>query len=152
GVKCVSWHLDTIGLFAAGVADVAFAAAAISARDLRIDGRTAAAPRICVLLQPPWPQAPPDMVKAIETAARAAEAAGAKIDEVKLPPVMAEAYGAHPIIHAYEARLALAYEYDQHAAKMGKHLQELIGNAAAITPDAYDQARRVSSRARAALS
>ena len=30
--------LDTAGLFAAGVADVAFAAAAISGRDLRVDG------------------------------------------------------------------------------------------------------------------
>ena len=38
GMKCVSWHLDTAGLFAASVADVAFAAAAISGRDLRVDG------------------------------------------------------------------------------------------------------------------
>ncbi len=38
GMKCVSWHLDTAGLFAASVADVAFAAAAISDRDLRVDG------------------------------------------------------------------------------------------------------------------
>ena len=33
-MKCFSWSLDTVGLFAAGVADVAFAAAAISGRDL----------------------------------------------------------------------------------------------------------------------
>src|SRR5438552_7192977 len=38
GMKCFSWSLDTVGLFAAGVADVAFAAAAISGRDLRVDG------------------------------------------------------------------------------------------------------------------
>ena len=46
GMKCVSWHLDTAGLFAAGVADVAFAAAAISGRDLRVDRRAPASPRI----------------------------------------------------------------------------------------------------------
>ncbi len=41
GMKCFSWSLDTVGLFAAGVADVAFAAAAISGRELRVDGRHA---------------------------------------------------------------------------------------------------------------
>src|SRR5580704_17873068 len=33
GVKDVSWHLDTGGVFAAGVADVAFVAAAVTGRD-----------------------------------------------------------------------------------------------------------------------
>ncbi len=56
GMKCVSWHLDTAGLFAAVVADVAFAAAAISGRDLRVDGRTPASPRIGVLREQPWPR------------------------------------------------------------------------------------------------
>src|SRR5579862_1757497 len=35
GVKDVAWHLDTAGLFGAGVVDVAFAAATILDRDLR---------------------------------------------------------------------------------------------------------------------
>src|SRR5580693_60756 len=37
GAKDVAWHLDTGGLFGAGVADVAFVAGAILARDLRVD-------------------------------------------------------------------------------------------------------------------
>src|SRR4051812_45770098 len=37
GLKCFSWSLDTAGLLAATVPDVAFAAAAITGRDLRID-------------------------------------------------------------------------------------------------------------------
>ncbi len=44
GMKCFSWSLDTAGVLAAGVADAAFAAAAITGRDLRIDQR-APAPR-----------------------------------------------------------------------------------------------------------
>jgi len=43
GVKDVSWHLDTAGLFGAGVADVAFAAAAVLDRDLRVDRAAPAA-------------------------------------------------------------------------------------------------------------
>ena len=42
GVKDVSWHLDTAGVFGAGVADVAFATAAITGRDLRVDRATPA--------------------------------------------------------------------------------------------------------------
>src|SRR6516165_7238062 len=38
GVKDVAWHLDTAGLFGAGVCDIAFAAAAVLQRDLRVDG------------------------------------------------------------------------------------------------------------------
>src|SRR5215208_816898 len=46
GMKCFSWSLDTVGLFAASVADVAFATAAISGRDLRVDRATPSAPRV----------------------------------------------------------------------------------------------------------
>jgi len=151
GIKCVSWHLDTVGLFAADIADVAFAAAAITGRDLRIDGKTPAAPRIGVLREPPWPQASSDMVAAIATATRAAEAAGARIRDIALPPLMAEAYEAHRVIHAYEARQALAFEYERFPKLMGAHLQELIGGAP-IAAETYDQARRVSHQARAALN
>src|SRR5580700_10093552 len=48
GMKCHSWHLDTAGLFAAGIADVAFAAAAISGRELRIDPSEPVPPRIAL--------------------------------------------------------------------------------------------------------
>ena len=46
GIKCVSWHLDTAGLFAASVADVAFAAAAMTGRELRVDRTPPASPRV----------------------------------------------------------------------------------------------------------
>jgi Asp-tRNA(Asn)/Glu-tRNA(Gln) amidotransferase A subunit family amidase len=152
GIKCVSWHLDTAGLFAAGVADVAFAAAAITGRNLRVDSATPVAPRIGVLHEPPpWPQASSDMMEAVTTAARVAAAAGAPVHDVTLPPLMAEAYEAHRVIHAYEARQALAFEYERYPKLMGARLQELIGGAP-ISIDAYDRARRVSHQARDALS
>jgi Asp-tRNA(Asn)/Glu-tRNA(Gln) amidotransferase A subunit family amidase len=45
GMKCYAWHLDTAGLFAATVADVAYAAAAFTERPLRVDEKTPAQPR-----------------------------------------------------------------------------------------------------------
>src|SRR5215475_1568818 len=65
GMKCFSWHLDTAGLFAAGVGDVAFAAAAITGRDLRVDAGARAAPNILLLRTHIWNQASEDMRGAV---------------------------------------------------------------------------------------
>src|SRR6185503_1692243 len=74
GMKAFSWSLDTVGVFGAGVEDVAFAAAATTGRDLRIDGAAAAAPRIALVRTHVWEEASRDMQAAFEQAARAAEA------------------------------------------------------------------------------
>src|SRR3982074_3432338 len=50
GIQHFSGYLDPAGLFAAGVADVAYAAAAITGRDLRVDQGKPAAPRIGIAL------------------------------------------------------------------------------------------------------
>jgi Asp-tRNA(Asn)/Glu-tRNA(Gln) amidotransferase A subunit family amidase len=152
GIKCLSWHLDTAGLFAAGVADVAFAAAAISERDLRVDRTPPASPRIAVLREYPWPAASDDMVAAVEAAVRAAGAGMARIRDVKLPPVMAASFKAHATIQGYEAARALAFEYDRHHDRLGKNLREMIATGTKIKADAYDDARRTASRARKALA
>src|SRR5262249_20527165 len=87
GLTCFSWHLDTVGLFAASVSDVAFAAAAITGRDLRIDDGDPPSPRIAVLRRHPWPAASDEMMTALEIAARTAEVAGASVTEIELPQI-----------------------------------------------------------------
>src|SRR5205823_2954666 len=79
GMKCFAYSLDTVGLFAAGIADVAFAAEAISGRDLRVDRAAPATPRIAVARTHIWPEASADMQNAIESATRAFGAAGASV-------------------------------------------------------------------------
>jgi Asp-tRNA(Asn)/Glu-tRNA(Gln) amidotransferase A subunit family amidase len=148
GMKAYSWSLDTVGIFGAGVEDVAFAAAATTGRDLRIDGMTASAPSIVVLRTSMWSQASPDMQAAVERAARAAEAAGARVTELVLPEIFEEAMRCHGIVQDHEAFRALAYEYDNHRDRLGPMLTELLGKAAAITTDQYDEARRATRRAR----
>jgi Asp-tRNA(Asn)/Glu-tRNA(Gln) amidotransferase A subunit family amidase len=152
GIKCVSWHLDTAGLFAASVADVAFAASAISDRDLRVDGRSPSAPRIGVLRDPPGPAASGDMLAAIDKVARAASLANAQVSDIKLTPVLAGAFQAHSTIHAYEAARSLASEYERSRDKLAKGIRELIEKGFAIRADAYDDARGVATKARRALS
>jgi Asp-tRNA(Asn)/Glu-tRNA(Gln) amidotransferase A subunit family amidase len=152
GVKDVAWHLDTAGLFGAGVADVAFAAAAVLDRDLRVDRAAPAAPRLALIRTHLWPQASAAMQQAVEAAARIAAAAGAKVAELMLPPIMEEAWKAQVVIQDYEVFRALAYEYDRHRGKIGKNLREQLDSAAAIPADAYDSARRTARRARQMLA
>src|SRR4051794_32343203 len=51
GVKCYSWTLDTLGLFAAGVNDLAQGLSAITGRAELLSGNAAGAPRIGVVTQ-----------------------------------------------------------------------------------------------------
>jgi Asp-tRNA(Asn)/Glu-tRNA(Gln) amidotransferase A subunit family amidase len=152
GMKCLAWHLDTVGLYGAGVADVAFAAAAITGRDLRVDRSPPAAPRIGFARTHLWPQASAAMQGAVETAARAAQRAGASVIELTLPPMLEEAYRAQFIIQDYEAFRSLAFEYDRHRDEVARPLREHLDRAAAIKVEDYDAARRTASRGRRALA
>jgi Asp-tRNA(Asn)/Glu-tRNA(Gln) amidotransferase A subunit family amidase len=148
GVKDVAWHLDTAGLFGAGVADVAFAAAEILQRDLRVDRPAPAAPRIALARTRLWPQATPAMQNAIETAACIAQAAGATVRDVTLSKDLEDGHAAQFVIQDYETFRALAFEYNRHRDLIGKQLCEQLDRGAAISADTYDAARRTASRAR----
>jgi Asp-tRNA(Asn)/Glu-tRNA(Gln) amidotransferase A subunit family amidase len=152
GMKCVSWHLDTAGLFAANVSDVAFAAAVISERDLRVDKSSPSSPRIAVLRDQPWPGASDDMVAALDTAARAAASGLGRVRDVTLPPVLAAAFRAHTTIVNYEGARSLASEYERSKDRLAKGVRELVESGNAIGADAYDDARRTASQARRALA
>src|SRR4051812_1289366 len=74
GVKTFSWSLDTPGLFAATIDDVAYALAALTGRDeVRVDRTDPPAPRIGIVTQD-FAEAPePSSVAALATAIRAVE-------------------------------------------------------------------------------
>jgi Asp-tRNA(Asn)/Glu-tRNA(Gln) amidotransferase A subunit family amidase len=151
GMKCFSWSLDTAGIFAAGVADAAFAAAAISGRDLNISG-VPARPRIGLVRTHIWSQASPEMQDALERAAREAARTGATVRDLALPQLLEDAFRIHATIQNYEASRALAFEYDRHRKRLPAKLRALLEEAAIITPEDYDEARRVAKRARQAFA
>ena len=152
GMKCFSWSLDTVGLFAARIADVAFAASALSGRDLRVDGRLPPMPAVAIVRTHLWDEASAPMQSAVEEAARAAEKAGATTSDLTLPQIFEEATNAHRIIAGYEAFRALAFEYDSNRNRMGPLLREQLDEGASISVDDYDNARRTIRRARQAFA
>lgn len=152
GVKCFSWHLDTIGLFTASVRDAALVAAAISGRDLRLDHAADVRPRLALVRTQAWNEASEDMRAAVEKAAELAAGAGARVTELKLPPAVEDGAAAHGVIQDYEAYRSLAYEYDRFGDRLSDILRSTLDAAGAITPDMYDAARRAARRARNAMA
>ena len=69
-----------------------------------------------------------------------------------MPPILEEAWQAHPVIQDYEAYRALAFEYDRHRDRIAPMTRESLDAAATITAEAYDAARRTTRLARQALS
>lgn len=152
GVKTFSWALDTLGLFGAGVRDVAHALALIAGRPAIDLGATApGTPRIGLVLQD-FAQAPePTAQAALDRARQAAERAGAIVGDLDLPPDFAAAFASNATIQDFEARQALAWEYGNHRAALTERLGPQLDAAQGLTAAAYDDARRQAHHARRVL-
>jgi Asp-tRNA(Asn)/Glu-tRNA(Gln) amidotransferase A subunit family amidase len=151
GVKCFSWTLDTVGLFAAGVEDVAIALSAITKRS-ELLALAMASPRIGVVTQDFAGSPEAAGAEALQVAARAAAKAGASVRELKMPEIVAEAWRIHPIIQDFEAHQSFAWEYRENYVAMPPLLRGRLDESRDYTPAQYDAARTVTSKARAALS
>lgn len=151
GNKTFSWSLDTIGLFGAEVADVAFFASALTGRDLSVDP-DAAPPRLALVHTARADAADADAHAALEAAARAAEAAGARVHAIALPAEVEAADQAQFAVQGYEGALALAHEFDCARDQLSPRLADYLASAGRITPDTYDAARRITRRGRHAFA
>jgi Asp-tRNA(Asn)/Glu-tRNA(Gln) amidotransferase A subunit family amidase len=146
GVKCYSWTLDTVGLFAPKVGDLSVALEAITGRRMKADDTRP--PRLGLLTQDFAGPVEAASVSALEKAVAVLERAGAEVVSLTPPPVMGEAWALHPKIQAFEARQALAWEYDNHRERLAPLLRAELDAAQAAAPQDYDEARRVARAAR----
>jgi len=152
GVKCFSWTLDTVGLFAAHVKDLAHGLAAMTNRPELLLGAAIATPRIGVVMQEFAGEPEAAGAEAVRIAAAAAERAGASVRALKPPEILAEAWRIHPTIQDFEAHQAFAWEYRENYDAMPPLLRCRLDESRDMTPAAYDAARAVAIRARAALA
>jgi len=151
GVKCFSWALDTVGLFAADVESVALALSAMTHRG-ELLAPAMSAPRIGVVTQDFAGQPEAAGADALQAAAQAAAKAGASVRELKMPDIVAEAWRIHPTVQEYEAHQAFAWEYGQNYDAMPPLLRGRLDESRGIKAADYDAARGVAKRARRALS
>ena len=152
GVKCYSWTLDTVGLFAAGVDDVARGLSAMTGRPGLLLPSNLPTPRIGVVTQD-FADAPEAAgAEALRMATKAAERAGASVRTLALPEIIAEAWRVHPVIQEFEAHQALAWEYRENYDALAPLLRARLDESRGAPPAAYDEAMGITDRARHALS
>ena len=152
GVKCFSWTLDTVGLFAAGVEDVALALSAMTGRLELLGDGAVKAPRIGLLTQDFAGSPDEEGSTALEIARGAAERSGARVQVLELPDVVAQAWRIQPIIQNFEAHRAFAWEYRENYDAMPQLLRARLDETRDITVADYDAACAIALRARAALT
>src|SRR5262249_53791626 len=99
-----------------------------------------------------WAEASADMQNAIAETAKALERAGASVKDTMLPPLLEDAWRAHRTIILHEAGRSYAFEYDHKRELLGPKTVTMLDDAAKVSVDAYDDARRIAKRARLALA
>ena len=152
GVKCFSWTLDTVGLFAAGVEDLACGLSAMTGRPELLLPASIPALRIGVVTQDFAGEVEPPSVEALQLAARASERAGASVRTLALPEIFAEAWRIHTPLQQFEAHQALGWEYRERYDEMAPLLRGRLDETRNIRPAEYDEAQAIAAKARAALA
>jgi Asp-tRNA(Asn)/Glu-tRNA(Gln) amidotransferase A subunit family amidase len=147
GLKCFSWSLDTVGLFAASVADVAWFAQAISGHALALDGAAARPWLVGVPNAYPWGAVSPSAQRAMDAGSQAWRAAGADVRSINLPAWMKDVFEAQDVIQGFEAWRALAREVDQHPQALSAVLRDYLLAARHITAQAYEAAQQTAAQA-----
>jgi len=152
GVKCYSWTLDTVGLFAAGVEDLARGLSAITGRAELLPQAAVSTPRIGIVTQDFAGVPDATGAEALRIATAAAERAGASVRTLSPPGIVAEAWRIHPVVQEFEAHQALAWEYRTQYDAMAPRLRGRLDKSKGTTPEAYDEAIRIAGEARHALA
>ena len=155
GLKCFSWSLDTVGLFARDVADVAWFAQALCGRALAVDagatGANVAVTGPIVVGVPdtyPWQGLSANAAAAVEQGVSALQAAGIEVRRCTLPPWAGPAFEAHAQVQGFEAWRCLAWEFDNHRDALSPVLRDYLHSTCDITPAAYEAAQALTLRAR----
>jgi Asp-tRNA(Asn)/Glu-tRNA(Gln) amidotransferase A subunit family amidase len=150
GMKPFSWSLDTVGLFARTVEDVAVFAQAVSGG--RIAAPVAHAQRPWTFGVPasyPWGAMSASAAKALERGVAALRAAGARVVECTLPPWAGDAFHAHDAVQGWEAVRALRREMDERGSQLSPLLRDYLAGALKVTDAHYATAQAAAAVARA---
>jgi Asp-tRNA(Asn)/Glu-tRNA(Gln) amidotransferase A subunit family amidase len=153
GVKALVDSLDTVGVLARTVADVALFTAALTDRPaLLVSGIEAEAPRVGMCRTYEWKEAAPETVEAMDVASSILARAGASVRELDLPSIFSKLNDAHVVIMKFEVARALTCERMNHAAAFSPDFAALMKSCEACAVEDYDQAVAIALSCRQALA
>ena len=123
GVKCYSWTLDTVGLFAAGVDDVARGLAAMTGRPELLLPSSVPTPRIGVVTQDFAGAPEASGAEALRIATRGCRTRRRLGARARFARNRCGSVAAHPVVQEFEAHQALAWEYRENYDAMAPLLR-----------------------------
>ena len=140
GVKVLSDWLDTIGVFARDVEDVAFFVAGLTARPaLRSEGKPG--PYKIAVLREPYPgEAEPEAVAALDHAAEALRKAGHAIVDLPTPKALQPIPRLQRLVMAYDMDKALGHERRHFESSLSPILKAYLDEGRGTSARAYDAA------------
>ena len=152
GIKCFSWSLDTVGLFAASVREVAWFADAISGFALKLDDKPEKSWRVGVPSAYPWGPVSPSAQLAIDTGVAALRRQGAEVIPITLPAWMKDVFDAQDVIQGFEVWRSMARDIDAHPQAFSTVLRDYLMAARSISAPAYEAAQQTAHAGRAACA
>jgi Asp-tRNA(Asn)/Glu-tRNA(Gln) amidotransferase A subunit family amidase len=152
GVKPNTELLDTVGVMARSVGDLALGFAALTQTPFAGAPAGDRAPRIGVCRTPYWDKAQPESRQAVEAAAQRLGRAGAAVRDVALPADYARLQDAQATLSGFEAPRNHADELRRHGTQLSAALREKIDEGRGLTLDAHHAARRYAERCRAGFA
>jgi Asp-tRNA(Asn)/Glu-tRNA(Gln) amidotransferase A subunit family amidase len=143
GMRINTEALDTVGIMARSVGDIALFRAAMMA--------PASAPHLALCRAPHWDEAHPEGKAALESAANRLAGAGATITETELPPQCNNGDERQRVLGSFEGLRNHMPELYRHEALLSPRLrEEKIAFGRELTLDAFRDAWRGADRAREA--
>ena len=151
GIKCFSWSLDTVGLFAGNVRDVAWFADAVSGFALALgDAAPAKTWRVAVPTAYDWGPVSPSAQLAIDTGVAALRRQGAEVKAITLPAWMKDVFEAQDVIQGFEVWRSMARDIDAHPQALSNVLRDYLMAASSISAPAYEAAQQTAHAGRTA--
>jgi Asp-tRNA(Asn)/Glu-tRNA(Gln) amidotransferase A subunit family amidase len=152
GMRINTETLDTVGIMARSVGDIALFRAAMMAIPYTPPTMPATAPRLGLCRGPHWDEAQPEGRTVLEAAADRLASAGAVIHETELPPECAEADEIQRTLGSFEGLRNHMPELFRHEALLSARLrEEKIARGRKLTLGAFRSACRGAESARAAV-
>ena len=135
GIKFAAESLDTIGLHARNLEDIALVHDALTGREPGGIAPLEKPPAIGLCRTPLWHLAEAETVAAIDGAANAIREAGGIVNEVELPAAFAAMADARRAINDYERARAMAHEWRTDRERLSPAMRKTVANGYAV-PDA----------------
>jgi Asp-tRNA(Asn)/Glu-tRNA(Gln) amidotransferase A subunit family amidase len=151
GMRINTETLDTVGIMARSVGDIALFRAAIMAIPYQPPAMPQSAPRLGLCRGPHWDDAEPEGRAVLEAAADRLAAAGAKITDAALPPACADADDIQQTLGAFEGLRNHMPELYRHEALLSPRLrEEKLALGRKLTLEEFRNACRAAEQARRA--